>query len=303
MSWFFVALIGSFLYAVTNHIDKYVISKYLQNSGLGSLVIFSSIFSIFALPFIWWIHPTVFSVTLIQGVVLATTGMLTIGAILLYFYALQEDEATNVVPLYQTIPIFAFLLGYLILGEVITTMQVVAACTIIMGAAVLSFKIGDGVIRFKRTVVLYMLSASALYAMSSVLFKLVALEEGFWLSTFWSLVGKVILGLFFLTAVPIYRRQFFLVIQENKARVLALNSLNESFSICADALMGFATLLAPVVLVLLVEAFQPVFVLIIGVTLTLFFPHISAESITRKHIFQKVGAIGCIVLGSVLLAL
>ncbi|MBI4087025.1 DMT family transporter [Candidatus Kaiserbacteria bacterium] len=301
MLWFLIALAGSLCYSSTNHIDKYLISKYLKGGEVGSLIIFSSIFSVFALPVVLFVRPEVFSVTLFQGIALALTGVMTVLAVLLYFYALHEDDASNVVPFYQTVPIFAFVLGYFVLGETITPVQAVASLIIIVGAAVLSLEFGKGTARFKKKVVFLMLSASVLYAVSSIVFKLVALEEGFWLSIFWSLVGKVILGGFFLTAIPPYREQFFTVLKENRVGVLALNSVNEILAICADALVSFATLLAPVALVLLAESFQPVFVLLIGVLLTIFLPHISKESLSKKALIQKSLAVGIIMLGTYLL--
>lgn len=298
MSWLIIAILGSLFYASTNHLDKYLISKYLKGGEVGSLIIFSAIFSIFALPIVYFMYPAVFSVTVLQGVVLAITGMMTVVAILLYLYALSEDEATNVVPFYQTVPIFGFILGYFILGESITLTQTVASLVIIAGAVVLSFDLGVSEIRFKGKVVLYMLTASMLYAISTVLFKLVAIDEGFWLSTFWSLLGKVVLGGIFLLFVPVYRNQFLNVLRSNKISVLSLSSFNETLSILADGCVGYATLLAPVALVLLAGAFQPVFVLVIGVILTLFFPQISIESLSKKHLAQKIVAITLIMIGT-----
>jgi drug/metabolite transporter (DMT)-like permease len=298
MSWFFLVLISSLGYATTNHIDKYLIEKHLKKGEVGSLILFSSLFSVFALPIVFFIHPEVFSVSFVQGIALATTGIMSVCAILFYLCALQKDEATNVVPFYQTIPVFGFILGYLVLGETITPAQTIASLFIIAGALVLSLELGMGVIRIKRRVAVFMLSASLLYAMSSVVFKLVALEEGFWLSTFWSLTGTVLMGVFFLVAIPRYRNQFFSLLKENKVRILALNSINETLTILADFLSNFATLLAPIALVMLVQAFQPVFVLLIGVMLTLFFPHIGKESLSKKHLFQKIFAVCTIVIGS-----
>lgn len=298
MTWFIIAVLGSLCYASTNHIDKYLISKYLKNGEFGSLIIFSAIFSIFALPIVYLIYPAVFTVTVLQGIILAVTGMMGVIAILLYLYALSEDEATNVVPFYQTVPIFGFILGYFVLGESITYTQGIASVVIIVGAIILSFDLGASEIRFKGKVVIYMLSASMLYAISTVLFKLVAIDEGFWLSTFWSLLGKVILGIIFLAFVPVYRNQFLIVLKSNRIGVLSLNSFNETLTIIADGLVGYASLLAPVALVLLAGAFQPMFVLMIGVFLTVFFPRISQESLLRKHLVQKVSAILLIMIGS-----
>lgn len=76
MRWFFIALIGPILYAFANHTDKYLISRYFKNGEVGALIIFSSIFSIIALPIVLFIHPTVFNVSFFQGVVLAINSML-----------------------------------------------------------------------------------------------------------------------------------------------------------------------------------------------------------------------------------
>lgn len=297
MNWFLIALIGPILYAVTNHLDKYIIEKYLKGGAVGSLIIFSAIFNIVALPVILFIHPDVFSISFIEGVALAVNAMLVTLAVLCYFYALHEDEASYVVPFYQTIPIFGFILGYFILGETISVVQGVGSLIIIVGALVLSFEFGDK-IRFKTKVVALMLVASIFYAINGVIFKLIALKNGFWQSTFWSLVGQVILGVIFLLFIRPYRRQFLEMIKENKFAVLGLNSLSEALFIVAESVTQFATLLAPVVLVLLVNSFQPFFVFIIGIFLTLFFPKISQESFSRKSVIQKVVGIGLIVAGT-----
>jgi drug/metabolite transporter (DMT)-like permease len=42
MNWFLIALIGPVLWALVNHIDKYIISKYFTGRGVGSLVLFTS---------------------------------------------------------------------------------------------------------------------------------------------------------------------------------------------------------------------------------------------------------------------
>ena len=44
MTWFFIALIGPFMYALTNHIDKILLEKYFKNNGVGTIILFSSIF-------------------------------------------------------------------------------------------------------------------------------------------------------------------------------------------------------------------------------------------------------------------
>lgn len=296
MNWFLIALIAPILYAFANHTDKYLISKYLKGGAVGSLIIFSALFAVFAIPVVLFIHPNVLNITPLRGVVLILNGMLIVTAILCYFYALHKDEASHVVPLYQTIPVFGFILGYIILGETISVTQGTASLVIIVGALVLSFELGDK-IRFKKEVVLLMTTASLLYAVNGVIFKLIALDNGFWVSIFWSMVGQILLGVIFLLFIRSYREQFFAMLKENRLAAIGLNTLSEMLFTVAEAATAFAVLLAPVALVLLVNSFQPLFVFIIGIFLALFLPHISQESLFRKHIFQKTLGIGLIIVG------
>jgi len=41
MTWFLIALVGPFLYALTNHIDKILLEKYFKKSGIGNIQLFN----------------------------------------------------------------------------------------------------------------------------------------------------------------------------------------------------------------------------------------------------------------------
>jgi hypothetical protein len=101
--------------------------------------------------------------------------------------------------------------------------------------------------------------------------------------------------------IPLYRKQFFSVMKQNKSQVLGVNGINEVLNIIADVSTRLATLLAPLALVYVVSGFQPLFVLIIGVLLTIFLPHVSQESLLKRHLVQKVISIAIIVIGAFLL--
>src|SRR5262245_18407669 len=120
MSWFFIALCAPFLLACANHNDKFLLSRYLKEKNIGSIVIFSSLFSGVAISSVLFIQPDVSDVSLVQGSAVVATGMLSVFAVVCYLYALDLDEASFVTPLYQTVPIFAYFLGYFVLGEPIT---------------------------------------------------------------------------------------------------------------------------------------------------------------------------------------
>jgi drug/metabolite transporter (DMT)-like permease len=185
MSWFFIALCAPFLLACANHNDKLLLSRYLKEKNIGSIVIFSSLFSGVAIPIVSFIQPDVYDVSLVQGSAVVATGIFSVFAVACYLYALDLDEASFVTPFYQTVPIFAYVLGYFILGETITLAQGLASFVIVVGALALSFEFGRRGMRFKRNVVALMLAASFLSAINGVIFKLIAVDKGFWVSLFW----------------------------------------------------------------------------------------------------------------------
>jgi len=303
MNWFFIALIGPLLYAVTNHIDKYILEKYFKAGEVGALVLFSALSSAVALPVVYFIEPGVFAMGLTSITLLTVSGILSIVCLILYFYALEEDEASMVVPFYQTIPVFGFILGYVVLGETLSPRELTAGLLILAGTTVISLDLRDGTIRFKKKVASLMTLSSLLFAIIGVVFKMVAVDEGFWQSAFWSLVGDLIIGTALFFAVKSYRQQFLDVFRANSAAVLSINSANELIFMAADGVTAYATLLAPIALVMTINSLQPIFVFLIGIILTLFLPHLGKESMTRNHLTQKAVAIGIITVGTCLLNL
>jgi uncharacterized membrane protein len=302
MSWFFIALWAPFLLACANHNDKFLLSRYIKEKNIGSVVIFSSLFSGVAIPIVLFIQPEVYDVSFVQGSAVVASGMLSVFATVCYLYALDLDEASFVTPFYQTVPIFAYFLGYFILDETITLVQGLGSFVIIAGALALSFEFGSRGMRFKRNVMALMLAASFLSATNGVIFKLIALDKGFWVSLFWGFVGQVMAGLTFLVCVSSYRRDFLRLLRQQKVAVVGLIALSKILFSVSEAITLYATLLAPVALVLLVNSFQSLFVFTFGIVLTLFFPRVANESLGRTKILQKVAGIGLMLVGGYLIS-
>jgi uncharacterized membrane protein len=302
MSWFFIALCAPFLLAFANHNDKFVLSKYIKKKNIGSMVIFSALSSGVAIPIVLFIQPDVYDVSLVQGSAVVATGALSVFAVVCYLYALDLDEASFVTPFYQTVPIFAYVLGYFILGETITLAQGLASLVIIVGALALSFEFGRRGMRFKRNVVALMLTAAFFSAINGVIFKLIAVDKGFWVSLFWGFVGQVTAGLTLLVCVASYRRDFLGLFNQQKVAVVGLIALSKMLFIVSEAVTLYATLLAPVALVLLVNSFQHLFVFAFGIVLTLFLPRVAKESLGRMKMLQKGAGIGLMLVGGYLIS-
>lgn len=291
MSWFFIALIAPALWSVTNYIDKYLIEKYFKGGGVGALLIFSSLVGVIVIPFILLVEQNVLNVSSSQVGLLIAGSIVLVTDFYLYLRALQNDEVSTVVPMLQMIPVFGFVLAYVFLGETLSVTQVTGALLIIIGAVAISLSLKEGRVRFKKVVFFLMMPAAFFGALAGLVFKSVALETGYWIATFWFYVGFIFIALFLLSFIRPYRKQFVEIIRVNRVPIIGLNALNELIAVGASLTFGFALLLAPLALVQAVNGFQPFFILLYGVILTLFFPHLGTESLARRNLIPKIMAI------------
>ena len=302
MNWFLIALLNPVLHAFINHFDKYLLSKYIKGGTVGALILFSSLFAVVALPIIYIISPDVLTnVTLTQALILMANGATLTIAILFYLYALDSDEASYVAPFFQLIPIIGFILGYLILGEVLTANQAIAGLTILLGSLLLSLEISGGSTKVKTKLIFLMLGSSFFYAINAVIFKYIAVDLGFTHSLFWDMLGKFLFGALLFLSVKSYREQFINLIKTSRSTVIGLNVINEVIGLIGEFALILAVLYAPVALVQSVGGLQPAFVLILGILLTKFLPKFGTEKLEKRFLIQKIIGIAVITLGVYLL--
>lgn len=302
MNWFIIALITPIAHSIVNHLDKYLLSKYFKGGTVGALVLFSSIFAIFALPFIYFFNANAISLKTTDALLLMLNGVFIVLAYICYFYALDKDEASFVAPLFQLIPVLGFILGYFILGETLSVKEFIGSLIVIAGAVILSIELGDSRIKVKKAVILLMFGSSLLYAINAVVFKFVTeTQMQFWPALFWDLLGKALFGILIFLCIKSYRQEFIAIFKQNKAPILTMSVFGEILALVGEGALVFATLLAPVALVQVVSGFQPMFVFIIGVLLTLFLPRFGQESLKGRHLVQKLVGIVIIIVGTTLI--
>jgi len=302
MTWFLIASIGPFLYAITNHIDKVLLEKYFKEGGVGTLILFSSLLSVLALPVLYLIEPDILNISLFNALFLVVIGVLDLLVLFCYFMALKDDEASIVVVFYQLVPIIGLGLGYLILGEVLSHMQLIAMAIIILGTTIIAFEVDtENNFKLRKKTIGYMLAAGFFWALEATLFKMVALEENVLQSLFWNSVVLVLIGCLLFIFVKKYRYHFTQALRNNSRKIIGANVANEVLYMLGNTALAFAAILAPIALILLMESFQAFYVLVIGVFLTLFFPNVSEEDIRLKNLVQKLFAIIITGIGTYLL--
>jgi uncharacterized membrane protein len=303
MDWILFPIISAFLLGIVTFTDKYLIEKYLKGGAIGSLVLFSSLVGLPIAFLIFIFHSEVMLIDPGTAALLMLNGAIYTGYLIPYFYALEKDDASVVGPLFLLSSVFTLILGFLILGEVLSNNQIVGSLLIFLGALGLTTELSrKKKVRFKREVFLLMALASFLIALNVVIFKFVALEVNFWTTSFWEYTGLFATSLLIFIFIGSYRKQFLSIIKMNRSTVLGLNMLNETTNIIAKIIFNYATLLAPIAVVSFVfDGFSPFFLLMIGLMLTVFLPKIIKENIERKYMVQKIAAIILLFLGTLVI--
>jgi drug/metabolite transporter (DMT)-like permease len=297
--WLVFAFCGPVLWAISTHLDKYLVEKYFKHSDAAVLLIFTALIGLVTLPFIRLIDPNVVGVGFANAALMAVSGVLYMGGLLLYLRALQSEEASVVAPFFQAAPLFGFALGYLVLGEVLSPAQMAGGALVIGGTLLVSLRPARQRTRFKFRLVALMLACTLTLAVSSLIFKMFALRDDFWPTTFWMFVGEALFGAALLS-IPSYRRQFLDLLRSNPGAVWSINAANEVINLGGGLGTRFALTLAPLGLVQAIGSTTTLFVFGFGVVLSICSPALGRESLSRRELLQKGLAAVLVAAGAVL---
>ncbi len=300
MSWLVFAFSGPVLWAISTHLDKYLVEKFFKDSNVAVLLVFTALAGVALLPVIGLAAPAVLGAGPRAIALIGLAGILYMGALLLYLRALQGEEASVVAPFFQASPLFGYGLGYLVLGETLTPTQLAGGVVIIIGTLIVSRRRGARA-HFNLRVAALMLGCAFTLAVSSLIFKVFALAVDFWTTTFWMFVGQGAFGAALLTLAT-YRVEFVRTLRANLGALLTLNAANELINIGASLGTRYALLLAPLSLVQAIGSVTTLFVFGFGVLLSALRPDLGRERLGAADLVQKGAAAGLVTAGVILIS-
>lgn len=289
----FFAVLSPLIFAINNFFDKFFLEKYKISpvvmtiiNGLSGFI--SGLIVLFFTGF-YFLNLNLIAIIL-------TSGFLMIICLIFYYKALFTDETSRVVPLFQFTPIFVLIMGFLFLGEKLFAQQYLGSAIIITGAFMISLEKFDMKIFKIRPAFWYMVAASFLYAVSLVLYKFGVEEIPFWHTLPYEGLGMA------LGALTVYLygnngKTFLREMKRFRKKGYFLLSLNESIYVSARYVTYFALSLISASLVNILLGLQPLFALICGIILSIWFPKILTEVINKKVLFQKIISIVLIFAG------
>ena len=300
MSWLLFAFSGPVLWAISTHLDKYLVERYFKDTSVAVLLVFTALIGLFLLPFIWVLEPGVASISVWSILVIVASGLLYMGAMFFYLQALQREEASTVAPFFQASPLFAYALGYVVLGERLSPTQLWGGGLIIAGAILLSLRPG-GAMTFKTRLVVLMLACALCVALSSLIFKMFAVSNEFWTTTFWTFVGEALIGAAILM-VPAHRRQFTGLFKVHTTALITINASNELINLGGSLGARYALMLAPLSIVQAITSTSTLFVFLFGIAISIFFPGFGREELSARGLAIKGACAVLIVAGVILIS-
>lgn len=301
MLWLIICILSYFLFSIAATVDKHLLVGGITNPKVYAFYVGTlGILVLILIPFVGFSIPNLFQVAL--GV---TSGMIYTFASFCLYSAMRHFEVSRVIPaIGGLVPLFSLGLIYLLSGgkEVFLPEEFLIFILLVLGSVLINFDKGKFLnLKSLKLIVL----AAFLFSFSFILAKYVYSAQPFWSGFIWMRIGGFIAAIFFLFSIEV-RKELFQNRVTFRKNTAALFLSNQAIGAGAFVLLNWSISLAPLIYLTIINALagiEYVFLFIFTVFLSLKFPKILKEEISRGIILQKITAILLIGTGLVLLAL
>ena len=298
----FLTIFALFLWGITNHIDKFMINGIDESgSSIKTLLVFSTLVAGIILSPIWLIISK-FSIGIsnISLLCVLLSSFVYILATYFYFKALEKNDASIVVVMFQLIPVFSYILALIFFKENLVLQQIIGSILIILSAVLISFDFEEKNNKSKWLALILMALSSLLYATYFFLFDIGIRNSSYNSCAFWFQIGFLIQGII-LICFKNYRLTFIKAIKNNGQKYFSLNITNEVINLIANLLVNFANVTIPLALANVLNGFQGAFVFILGFIGVKLLPKYFKENISKKIVVQKISCIIISIVGLIIM--
>ena len=297
-----ITIFASFLWGVTNHIDKFLIDGLDESaSSVKTLLVFSTLVAGLVFAPIWLIICKFsISISALSLICVFLSSIIYILATYFYFIALNKNDASIVVVMFQLIPVFSYILALIFFKENLTMQQIIGSIIIILSAVIISFNFNENNSGSKAKAIILMVLSSLFYAIYFILFDTAIRNSSYNSCAFWFQVGFILLGIIFI-CIKSFRTTFMKAIKTNGKKYFSLNITNEVLNLIANLLVNFANLTIPIALANILNGFQGAFVFLLGAIGVKFLPKYFKEDLNKKIVVQKVGCIILSIIGLIVM--
>jgi uncharacterized membrane protein len=284
MKWILITLLAYFVFSLTKIIDGVCIKKYLNpKTYLCYHMFLQGLIGILILFFI----DTIFYGTYFL-LIAFVTALFYVYALIPYVRALEFEEVSRLIPLFNLRPIFVLVFSIIIFGIKLTVIQYIGFIFLIMGGFFISIKKIEGIFKISRGL-FYMLLTSLLFS-----FSLIGTDWLFKNYDFWSSLAYIQLGVLVSSLSLLFLEGYGKGIQKIRdvsgiAKLLLVSVAVIGF--VGIAIRNFAISISSAALVSSLEGFQSLFVLGLTILFSFKAPKILKEETSIKIILIKLIAI------------
>ncbi|MDP3964215.1 MAG: EamA family transporter [bacterium] len=284
-----LSVLAAFLWAITNILDKTLVSRYFDD--VRSLYIPISltefVFGVASLSISWAIfEPGHFVLAIVGGGAFVVMGYT-------YFHAAKIEDISRVAPLFAIVPVSTAILSAIFLREIFSPITYAGIGLIVCGAMLIMFRGSVRMIFQSRALGLMLLSAVV------VSFYIVIMKYLLEYYSFWSVFGwlSVFSGLIGTLLFSRHWNILLIQVKTKGAKGPWLAVLSETLSSSAGLISTLASSLWFVTIVSAVSTVQYVFVFVFSLIISRYRPNLFREEISPKIALQKIFAIALIIAG------
>jgi len=297
MLWLLIIILAYFFFALTSFGDKVVLDGPARPKLYTFYVGLLNFLIIALIPFIEFNVPKVdVFLWIILEAIVYVMGMYTM------FVVIEKFEVSRVIPAIGAIqPLLILILTGLFFGAAIFNgKNLLAFFILLLGSIIISTKE-----KFKINIkyLLLLFFSALMFSLDYIFSKFVFLRQPFLTGFIWMRIFSFLFVMLFLFDRQL-RKQLFTKEHNLNKKTGAIFLLTQSSGALATILQSFAISLAPVAYLATVNSLrgiQYVFIFIITLFVSYFFPRIEKEDISKKVIIQKVIAIALIIIGLIIL--
>lgn len=262
MSWILISALPPLLWSLNNIIDQFLARKHFSASAMAFLIM-GSLISMFLGAILFVIDPASLFFPVQTIVICMALGIIFILSFWPYIVALQIDEAGLVVPLFQIVPVFVFILAWIFLNEIPSLTGLFATGLIVFAAIGFSFDLKIKTLRWK-TLALMLLSSAGLSVYTVASRHIVG--DYAWLGVMaWMTVGMGISALFYITVVPVWRRHVWQIVTAKDKSIFGFFLTQEILDLWAQLCFIYALAIAPAAgFVAAMNGLQPFYIFVLG---------------------------------------
>lgn len=302
--WLVLVIVGQLLMAVVALVDKYVVTStsvafrplsyafWISILSSGSIVVF--LFSWIPVPIDGLAIPSLANIqapSLLVFALSVTAGYAFFTALVSFFHALKQSDASDVVPVVGGLTaFFTLLLSYLFLDATLSGNFFIGFVLLVLGTLMVSQ------FRFTKHTILSVTHAGLMYGVHYIALKALLEETNFDTAFFWSRAMIVFIALSMLL-VPEYYENIINHTKRAKVRDGMFVFGNKILAGIASIVLLKAIEHGDVALVQALGGIQYLFLLLVSVCCGWFLTRDVGENLTVRDIVHKVVSIPLIALG------